>query len=192
MHVKKISSTLIFLFALVVILLSSCQKDPEVLTPAVKPQTDSLSIISGGNLLASTGTLTVKFKDSAYVFDASTDSIAFVQVNTGGKEKYFGITAINKAHNLSFGISSRGAAANNLKAGVAGSQLLLKTPGDDLFLPYSLSGISANKASSSFNIIQYKTGKILAKGTFTVFLSPENKLAPELYKADGSFDLRLN
>ena len=190
MPIKRFTITLIFSLALLLMVLSSCQKDPEVLA-AVKPKTDTLITTPGGNLLASTGTLTIKFRDSTYTFDAAKDSIAFIQVNTSSKEKYFGITAINKAHNLSFGISSPGAAVSSIKANVAGSQLLLKSI-DESFLQYSLSGLNADKAFSNFNVVQYNTGKLLAKGTFTVFLSPENILTPGRYKAEGSFDLRLN
>ena len=173
-------------------LLSSCQKDPEVLAATDKPKTDTVTAFSSGNTLASSGTLTIKFRDTTYIFDASKDSVAFISVTNSSKDKYFGITAINKAHNLSFGISSPGSAAGSVKTNVAGSQLLFKEKNSDSFFQYSLARLTTTKEASNFSVLQYGNGKVIAKGSFTVYLSFGDQLTPDLYKAEGSFDLRTN
>ena len=106
----KVRFTKFFIF--IALLLSgmviSCQKD-ETAKGDTSTKADSTSI-SPDNYLAASGTLTVTVGDSTYRFDAAKDSVAFVNVHSGDSS-YFGITAINKAHNMSFGISSAGARA---------------------------------------------------------------------------------
>src|SRR5579872_911118 len=126
----RLSIRFLGLILLLAALFSSCQKDVNVkvtqpvLDSAQKPNSAS----TPGNYLASKGTLKVKIKDSTYTFDASLDSIAFVNINIDGKE-YYGITAINKAHTVSFGISSLGAPIAEMPGNVSGCQFLLHSAG---------------------------------------------------------------
>ena len=190
-------------FALLTVI-TSCRKDDTVDEPALgktdlndtahlNSDTAHLGsfITSSGNYLAATGTLTVKFKDSTFVFDASRDSIAFINVNLDGKESYFGITAINKEHTLSFGISASGTVNNNLNNGIAGSQFLLNAGDARPIQEYTLSKFTGQKDFGNINIIQYNQGKELAKGTFFTFLAKDNKPNSAYYRVEGSFDLRL-
>ena len=143
-----------------------------------------------GNFLALSGTLTVKIKDSTYTFNAATDSIAFINVHTDGATHYFGITAINKAHTLSFGISSSGFVNSNTVNDVAGSQFLLNAD-KSRSLEYSLSRFTPQKDSGSITIDSYNQGVQLAKGSFFTYLATDDKAATPFEKVEGSFDLKL-
>src|SRR3978361_1612468 len=109
----KFSIRIFWFAALIPALLSYSQKDENVKTPKLETQvqTDSVkklnSVSSPGNYLASNGTLKIKLQDSTYTFDAAQDSVAFVNIMINGEE-YYGVTAVNKAHTVSFGISSAG------------------------------------------------------------------------------------
>src|SRR6202008_765771 len=105
------------------------------------------STASPTNFLAAWGTLRITKKDAAYLFDAVKDSIAFINVHDDNDDakRYFGITAINKDHNMSFGISSTGYAHADKNSDIAGGQFLLgpgyKTEG----FQYSLSKYAGQK-----------------------------------------------
>jgi hypothetical protein len=186
-----------FIFSLVVFimaLVSGCQKDPDVSNPA--PVTTSLnadsSIVSSpGNFLALTGTLKVKFNDSVYTFDAARDSIAFINVHGDDDSRYFGITAINKEHNISFGISSPGFAYGNINRAIAGSQFLLSSDDKKPAMQLSLSKYSAPKDFGNIALTQYKVGNELAKGTFYTFLAKDDKANSPYFRVEGTFDLQL-
>jgi len=188
-----------FLLAAAIFLLatvSACQKDPAVNSPG--PSTTSInadsSIISSpGNFLAVTGTLKVKFNDSVYTFDASRDSIAFINVNGDDQSRYFGITAINKAHSVSFGISSAGFAFSNINRSIAGSQLLLSVDSKKPVLQLSLSRNQPDTKPDlgNLNLVRYKDGNELAKGTFYTFMATDDKPNSPYYRVEGSFDLKL-
>ena len=98
--------------------------DPDLAKSTLNSDSTKASsfVTSPGNFLAISGTLKIKINDSAYTFDAATDSIAFVNVRVDGSNQYFGITAINKEHNMSFGISSEGFVFSNINRSIAGSQ----------------------------------------------------------------------
>ena len=188
-----------FLFAAAILLMatvSACQKDPAVNSPG--PSTtginaDSSVISSPGNFLAVTGTLKVKFNDSVYTFDASRDSIAFINVNGDDQSRYFGITAINKAHSVSFGISSAGFAFSNINRSIAGSQLLLSVDSKKPVLQLSLSRNQPDTKPDlgNLNLVRYKDGNELAKGTFYTFMAADDKPNSPYYRVEGSFDLKL-
>ena len=188
-----------FLFSIGMIVLaaaSACQKDPAVNNPGSSAATttikaDSSIVSSPGNFLAVSGTLKVKFNDSVYTFDAATDSIAFINVNGDDENRYFGITAINKEHSVSFGISSAGFAFSNINRGIAGSQLLLSTDSQKPALQLSLSKNYPSNGFGNLNLLQYKTGNELAKGTFYTFMAADNKANSPYYRVEGSFDLQL-
>lgn len=186
-----------FLFSFAVILLavvSSCQKDPAVDNPGPSKTSinaDSSIVSSPGNFLAVTGTLKVKFNDSVYTFDAARDSIAFINVNGDDENRYFGITAINKEHTVSFGISSAGFAFSNINRGIAGSQLLLSIDSQKPALQLSLSKNYPATGFGNFNLVQYKAANELAKGTFYTFMATDNKANSPYYRVEGSFDLQL-
>jgi hypothetical protein len=173
---------------------SSCQKDPAVANPGqttTSINADSSIMSSPGNYLAVSGTLKVKFNDSIYTFDAATDSIAFINVHTDNDSRYFGITAINKDHSISFGISSAGFPYSNINRAIAGSQLLLSTDAKTPALQLSLSRYSEPKNVGSINLVQYNSAKELAKGTFYTFMSKDDKATSPYYRVEGTFDLQL-
>jgi len=173
---------------------SSCQKDPAVASPSqttTSVNADSSIMSSPGNYLAVSGTLKVKFNDSTYTFDAATDSIAFINVHTDNDSRYFGITAINKDHSISFGISSAGFPYSNINRAIAGSQLLLSTDAKTPALQLSLSRYSEPKNVGSINLLQYNSAKELAKGTFYTFMSKDDKATSPYYRVEGTFDLQL-
>src|SRR5476651_2112351 len=180
-----------FLMFLMVVF-ASCQKDEdmkEVSLPSLKADSArSLSSTSTpGNSLALSGTLKITIQDSTYTFDAAKDSIAFVNVYLDEK-KYFGITAINKAHTMSFGISSPGYAAANLSGTVAGSQFLIN-PVNKANVQYTLSQNAGIAGPGKITLVQYSRDSVLAKGTFTTYLTKDVKPNSPLYKAEGSFEL---
>jgi hypothetical protein len=177
-------------------LVSSCEKDPTQGPSSVAasmPDTvkQTMVIVTPGNYLAASGVLTIKIKDSTYTFDASRDSIAFINVNTDDKNRYFGITAINKEHTMSFGISSPGFANSNVTGGIAGGQLLLTPDANKTGLQYSLSRYTGQKDFGSINMVQYNQGVVLAKGTFFTFLATDDKANTPFYRVEGSFELQL-
>jgi len=185
-----------FVVAIVLFVLaafSSCQKDPAVAAPGESKSVvaDSSVFSSPGNSLAAFGTLKIKFGDSTYTFDATRDSIAFINVSVDNTSHYFGITAINKEHTMSFGISSAGFAYSNIFRAIAGSQFLVS--GDDRkpALQLSLSRYSGPKDFGDINVSQYNVGNQLAKGSFYTFLAKDDKAGSPYYRVEGTFDLRL-
>jgi len=172
---------------------ASCQKDEGVkATETLKPaDTTSLSIINTpGNFLAGKGTLSVTILDSTYTFDARTDSIAFINVHNGD-DKYFGITAINKAHTMSFGISSEGFASSNIDGKVAGSQLLLTVDEKKPLIQYTLTKFVGKDDTGKIVIDNYNKDNMIAKGTFFTFLAKDDKKGSPFYRVEGSFELQL-
>lgn len=173
-------------------MLYSCQKDnTDMVSATTSTKTDSstLTLNSPGNYLAVKGTLTISLPDSTYTFDAAKDSIAFVNVSSDDSQ-YFGITAINKAHNMSFGISSPGNAKANANSPVAGTQLLLSRvnkPNIEYTLPQNVTSQDFGKIS----LTAYKQDSVLAKGTFYTFLTPDSKTGEPAYKVKGTFSLQL-
>ena len=183
----------LFFILFVLAVFASCQKDEainDVSPSALKADSvNSLSAVSKpGNVLAVAGTLKITIKDSTYTFDAARDSIAFVNVYLDDK-KYFGITAINKAHTMSFGISSAGYAAANLAGDIAGSQLLFNNTGNPN-VQYTLSQHIDAANPGKLNLIQYQRDSVLARGTFTTYLATDAKPNSAFYKAVGSFELK--
>ena len=197
MQKVRFTKLLISFFMILLVVISSCQKDPALKDTNIEKtnlNADSANvstITSSGNYLAASGILTIKFKDSTYVFDASRDSIAFVNVQVVDSTRYFGITAINKEHTISFGVSSSGFISGNINSAIAGSQLLLKPDENKTGLQYSLSRYASEKKFGTINILQYKQGNELAKGTFFTFLAKDDKFNAPFYKVEGRFDLRL-
>jgi len=92
---------------------------------------------------------------------------------------------------MSFGISSSGFVYSNIRSNIAGSQFLLMPDDGKPSLQYSLSKYSGQKDFGNINIIQYNQGNVLAKGTFTTFLSKDDKATSPFYKVEGAFDLQL-
>jgi len=171
-------------------LIVSCQKDQDdvaVQSSAAKTDT-SLTLAGPGNYLALKGTLKITIEDSTYTFDAAVDSIAFVNVRSGNGQ-YFGITAINKAHSMSFGISSSGYAATNLVSPVAGGQFLL-SEADKPNTEYALPKLVSSGDFGKISIITFKQDSVLAKGTFYTFLSKDDKPGTAS-KVKGTFNLQL-
>jgi len=174
--------------------ISSCQKDAAVKSP--DPSTtvvsaDSTSLSSPNNFLAVSGTLKIRFNDSTYTFDAAADSIAFINVHSDDNTRYFGITAINKDHTLSFGISSAGFPYNNINRAIAGSQFIMSADAKKPALQLSLSRYSEPKSLGNINLIQYNSSKELAKGTFYTFMAKDDKANSPYYRVEGTFDLQL-
>jgi hypothetical protein len=190
-------TNLVFSFLVLLATLSSCQKDDAVKTPeTIKPlATDSSKATSlassPGNFLAVSGTLTIRFHDSTYTFDASKDSIAFINVHVNDNTRYFGITAINKAHTISFGVSSSGFINSFSVYSVAGGQLLLNPANKLRSQEYALSKFTGQNDTGAITVEAYLQAAQLIKGSFYTFLAVDDKANTPFYKAEGSFDLKL-
>jgi hypothetical protein len=185
------------LYALLIsVVVSSCQKDEnvkdmETTKPATAADSTALGINNNpDNFLAAKGTLKVTIEDSTYTFDAGTDSIAFINVHNGDN-KYFGITAINKAHTMSFGISSEGFASANINSKVAGSQFLFTVGEKKPLLQYTLTKFVGKDDAGKITIDQYNKNDTIAKGTFFTFLAKDDKENSPFYRVEGSFELQL-
>ena len=179
------------LLVLVTALLTSCQKDEGVKKEEPDPSTDSLkvsTVSAPGNYLASKGTLTLKIQDSTYTFNAERDSIAFVNISINGNQ-YYGITAINKAHTVSFGISSSGMPVDETASYVSGAQFLLSVPGKKN-LEYTLAPNSHPQDFGTISIEQYNQDDILAKGTFRTFIAKDTTANSSSSVVEGTFDLK--
>lgn len=180
------------LFALATVFLTSCQKDESVKTTEPQPESDSIkvsAVSTPGNYLASKGVLTIKVQDSTYTFDAEKDSIAFVNITIDG-DPYYGITAINKAHTASFGISSSGMPIDDLSSYVSGAQFLLNVPGKKN-LEYTLIPESRPQNSGTISIEKYNQDITLAKGSFRAYLANDTKAGAPSYITEGTFELKL-
>ncbi len=195
---RRFTNLLISSIFLLLVITTSCQKDADVKDPgaskiALTTDTASVGTIASlpGNYLAASGILKIKIKDSTYIFDAARDSIAFVNVHTDENNRYFGLTAINKEHTMSFGISSSGIVVDNVNRNIAGSQFLLNPDDEKYGMQYSLSKFTGQKDVGNINIVQYNQGNIIAKGTFYTFLAKDNKANSPFYKVEGSFDLEI-
>lgn len=176
---------------LISVVLTACQKDENVtqttaqLTDSIKASTSSAS----GNFLAGKGTLTVKLKDSTYTFNADQDSIAFVNISIDG-EQYYGLTAINKVHTVSFGISSSGAPIDDVASNISGAQILLKGTGKKN-LEYTLIQSEEPQKSGNISIEKYNQDTTLAKGTFHTILATDTRVSSPKYEVEGSFELKV-
>ena len=180
------------LVLLLAVFITACQKDENVTAAKTTPQLNLDSIgkqNTAGNYLARKGTLKIKLKDSTYTFDASQDSIAFVNITIDGKE-YYGITAINKAHTVSFGISTLGAPIAEMPGSVAGCQFLL-SPSGKTNTAYTLTRNTLSDDYGTFSLEKYNQDTILAKGTFHTYLATDAKKNPTFTLADGSFELKV-
>ncbi|MBS1528839.1 MAG: hypothetical protein JSU01_00915 [Bacteroidetes bacterium] len=189
----RVYMRLAVLVLLLAVFITSCQKDENV--TAAKTDTQ-LKVDSAekqntvpGNYLAATGILKIKFKDSTYTFDASQDSIAFVNISIDGKE-YYGITAINKAHSVSFGISTLGAPIAEMPGSVAGCQFLLNS-GGKTNTTFTLTRNVLSDDYGTFSLEKYNQDTILAKGTFHTYLATDAKKNPAFTLVDGSFELKV-
>lgn len=193
----RITKWFIFFTLLISVALTSCQKDETVKDlDAVKPVAvvdtpANLSIINTpGNFLAGKGVLKITIEDSTYTFDASKDSVAFINVHNGDN-KYFGITAINKEHTMSFGVSSIGFASAKITTKIAGSQFLFRVNEKKPTLQYTLTQFAGDEDSGKINIETYNNENQIAKGTFFTFLAKDDKANSPFYRVEGSFDLQL-
>src|ERR1700743_545680 len=128
----RFSARIFCIIVLISAFLASCQKDENVKKTEQQSQADSTKKLATtsapGNYLASKGTLTIKLQDSTYTFNAEEDSIAFVNLTIDGNQ-YYGLTAINKAHTVSFGISSSAVPIAEIDSYISGCQFLLSSPG---------------------------------------------------------------
>ena len=197
MSTKRFTNLFISLMVLLLAVTTSCQKDPAVKEPdsskiAFADSTNLATVASSpGNYLADTGILKITIKDSTYTFDASRDSIAFINVHVDENNRYFGITAINKEHTMSFGISSSGLVYSDVKSSIAGSQFLLNPEDEKNGMQYALSKYSGQKDFGNINIVQYNQGNVIAKGTFFTFLAKDDKANSPFYRVEGSFELKM-
>lgn len=187
---KKFTHFMMMLLLLATAMFSSCRKDEDLSAYVDKKSDTTVASSSLGSYLATGGKLKVTMEDTTYIFDAAVDSIAFIKVDTAGSE-YFGVTAINKDHTISFGISGAGAAVNKAKTRVAGGQLLFKP--DSQAVVYILSKESHKLDPGKFNLKKFKEEKekVEAKGAFTTYLENGTIKNSPLYKVTGSFDLKF-
>jgi len=196
MRGKRVTNLMFSLAIALLTVFASCQKDSDVKEDAVLKASisaDSTVNLSPGNFLASKGILSLTIKDSTYVFDASKDSIAFINVHDDASDnnRYFGITAINKEHNMSFGISSSGYVHANKSSDIAGGQFLVNSGYQKPGFQFSLSRFTGQKDFGNIHIEKYSQDSVLAKGTFYTWLSPDDKANAPVYKVEGTFDLKL-
>jgi len=185
----KVFKNIIFLFLLLAAF-AACQKEDEKpMGLKAVSKNDSLSaavnLDGPGTFLAAKGLLKITVEDSTYIFDAATDSIAFVSIDLDSN-KYFGITAINKAHTISFGISSAGIARADTNSTIAGTQLLFSND-DNRAVQYTLSKYARDMGK--INLIKFQQDSTLTKGAFYTILSRQGRPS-SFYKTTGTFDLR--
>jgi hypothetical protein len=193
MHPKRFTNWYISFVLLLALMASACQKDQGDKAvdqkKAVAAADSALAATPATNFLAASGTLTFDLQDSTYTFNATEDSIAFVNISVGDN-RYFGITAINKAHTMSFAISSKGTAAAAITKGVEGSQLLLRP--DALHIKqYSLTQFTEPGDAGVIDLLRYRQDSVLAKGTFFTFLAHDDKADSPFYRVEGTFNLKL-
>jgi hypothetical protein len=189
----RFSTRFVCFLLLLSALISACQKDESVKTTNTGLKADSTkklnSVSTPGNYLAKKGTLKIKVQDSTYTFDAAQDSIAFINIDIDGKE-YYGVTAINRAHTVSFGISSLGAPIAETTGNISGCQFLLHAPGK-ANLEYTLTHNAPPQDYGTIAIEKYNQATVLAKGTFHTYLAKDAKANSSFYIADGSFELQV-
>jgi hypothetical protein len=173
--------------------LASCQKDENINKTEPQSQADTAKKLNTtsapGNYLVSKGTLTIKLQDSTYTFTAGEDSIAFVNITINGSQ-YYGLTAINKAHTVSFGISSSAVPIAEVDSYISGCQFLLSSPGKTN-LEYTLTRNASSQGFGTISIEQYNQDNILAKGTFHTYLAKDTKASSPFYMAQGTFELKM-
>ncbi|MBD1394591.1 hypothetical protein [Mucilaginibacter glaciei] len=193
MQLKRFTNWCICVALLLSGMASSCQKDAtdsEIARQQAVVKADSaIAKSSPGNYLALSGTLIIRVQDSTYKFDAATDSIAFVNMNVGD-DKYFGVTAINKDHTMSFGLSSKGMAATDVTRGIEGSQLILR-PDAMHTQQYSLTRFTETGDAGNIKLTDYRRDTVLAKGSFFTFLAKDDKEGSPFYRVEGKFDLKI-
>ncbi len=152
-------------------------------------KSDSVNTIADlngpGTFLATKGTLKINVGNSTYTFDATKDSIAFVSVELDSN-RYFGITAINKAHTLSFGISSAGVAHADTNATIAGTQLLFNTD-DKGTVQYTLAKNISVADVGKIYLLKFQQDSTLTRGTFYTTLAVKGKSTYQ--RATGTFNL---
>jgi hypothetical protein len=193
MYSKRFTNWCFLLMLAFSALMMSCQKDTgeqAVVQNNVALNADSaLKAASPDNFLASEGILRIKMQDSTYTFDAAKDSVAFVNLSVGDNQ-YFGITAINKEHTISFGVSSKGTATDSLTKPVAGGQLLMMA--DVMHTKqYTLTQYAEPGDAGKLHLLLYRHNNVLAKGTFFTFLSKDDEPNSSLYRVEGTFELKL-
>jgi hypothetical protein len=193
MNSKRFTNWCVSFVLLLALMASACQKDQGDKNvdqkKAVAAADSALSATPSTNFLAASGTLTIDLQDSTYTFNAAEDSVAFVNISVG-ESRYFGITAINKAHTMSFAISSKGTAAAEITKGVEGSQLLLRP--DALHIKqYSLTQFTDPGDAGVIDLQRYRQDSVLAKGTFFTFLANDDKAESPFHRVEGSFNLKL-
>jgi hypothetical protein len=193
MQLKRYTRWYVLFVMLLSGVISACQKDTgeeAVENHKIALAADSaLKASSPDNYLATSGTLTIKLKDSTYTFNAATDSVAFVNLSSGDN-RYFGLTAINKLHNVSFGISSKGIAADSITKAVAGGQLLVMQDAMHTH-QYTLTQYAKPGDSGIIKLTSYMRTDTLAKGSFFTFLSKDDDNESPFYRVDGTFELKF-
>ncbi|MDB5003519.1 MAG: hypothetical protein JWQ34_1744 [Mucilaginibacter sp.] len=177
-------------FILIVLLFSvviaSCQKDQAVDLTLAKTGLKADTSNNSGNFFAVSGTLNITVGDTTYTFDAAKDSVAFINANIDSN-KYFGITAINKAHTMSFGISSPGFASPDLTNAIAGGQLLFSKHGAQFTLAKDAEPNDSNKIT----LEKYMQDSILTKGTFSAVMTSQDGKQAAPASVTGEFNLRI-
>jgi hypothetical protein len=193
MYIKRFTNWYFSFVLLISVMAVSCQKDANENVIDQKKAAliaDSLfNSSSPDNFLAASGTLKIKVQDSTYTFDAEKDSVAFVNMRAGDN-RYFGITAINKEHTMSFGISSKGSATAKLNTAIAGSQLLFSQ--DAIHTQqYTLIRYAEPGDAGKIKLNKYRQKDVLAKGTFFTFLSKDDNPNAQFYRVEGTFELKI-
>ena len=182
-----------FLLMALLIVGSACRKEDNVAATSTKPDSTAINsfFTNPGNYLATSGTLELKVNGTTLNFDAATDSIALVNLTTVGNKQFYGLSAINKAHTASFGITSAGLLHVSGESDVAGSQLLVLSADKQPVTAYSLSAASLKTGTGSLNFNQFAKDSLLTKGRFITYLTKNGAQAGTSIKVEGSFSLQF-
>jgi hypothetical protein len=177
-----------FVFAILICITAvwSCKKDASVNYNTVEKIAKTDTSDNSGNFLATSGSLDITVGGTTYTFNAAKDSIAFINVNIDSN-KYFGITAINSEHTMSFGISSPGFAGPQLANTIAGGQLLFSKNGSR---QYTLAQRRGYGLFNQITLDKYMQDSLITSGTFNTVMINKNGTDSTVVKVKGSFNLQ--
>ncbi len=191
-HSKLLLAYTLMLMALL-IFGTACRKDDSLAATTTKADSTSINsfFTNPGNYLATSGILELKVNGTILNFNATTDSIALVNLTTVGNKHFYGLSAINKAHTASFGITSAGVLHVSGGSSIAGSQLLVLSADKQPVTAYSLSTASLKTGVGSLNFNRFAKDSLLTMGSFVTYLTKNDGLANTSIKVEGSFSLQF-
>lgn len=174
----------ILIVFVIAVSVTACKKDQSYTVKKADVLSDTSN--NSQNFLAGRGSLQIIVGDSTYTFNAAVDSIAFINAHIDSN-KYFGITAINKQHTMSFGISSPGYAAPQLANSIAGGQLLFSGKGAK---QYTLSQTVGMGRFNQITLDDYLKDSLITRGSFDAVMVNKTGADSTIVKAKGYFVLQ--